>query len=392
MIPGAELSDEELAELRRTGKRVRLRVAGRTWQGWTGVTIARGLERVVSDFTLTLVRRGPESQVPILIRPHSSCIVTIHGEPVITGYVDRADGEADRSSSHWVVTGRSKTCDATDCHATAGPVWTNRKLEEIAGDLVAPHGLEVAQEVAGDEVVDYRIPRFKLQDGDKVFAAIDRLAENAGVLVTDDELGRVVITRPSRAPKSKTVLRWGENILAGSAWHDGTEVFSQITIKGRTARSDGDFGLAVNVGAFVEDDAVGRFRPLVVNANGRISQGQADQRAAFELAARIARSYGGIFKVRGWRQADGALWRPNLIADVEAAALGLVGELVVAEVAYSIDRAGGEVAVLTVADPMGFEPFPPTIRKPRASSRLWLTQAELDDLIAKLDDLQTAGI
>ena len=210
---------------------VRLEINGVKYGGWTKISIRRGIGQVAGTFELSITERWPGQPIPAKIELGASCVVTVDGAPVITGYVDDVAPSYNAASHTVSVTGRDKTCDLVDCC----PPSTQLKgatLAAVARSLAAPFGIEVVDET-GVGVV----PGFKTNPGDTVFETLEQLARAKGVLLTTDGRGRLVICRASKK-KAATVLELGKNVFEGKGKFSMRDRFSSVTVIGQTAATE----------------------------------------------------------------------------------------------------------------------------------------------------------
>ena len=63
--------------------------------------------------------------------------------------------------------------------------------------------------------------------------------------------------------------------------------------------------------------------------------------------------------VQGWRDPSGALWSADLLVPVVAPWIDVEGELLIADVTFSVTEDGGSITVLNCAPPDAFQPEPP---------------------------------
>lgn len=350
-------------------ERVSLRVAGRDHAGWTRVRVARSLEQAASSFELAFTPREPGGTRPGRIRPGSTCEVRLGRDRVITGVVDTVRIRVDARSIEMVATGRSRTADLVDCSAVAtGGQWRGQKIERIAQILADTY--EVA--VVTGEGVDTGpvIPSHVLQDGENVHASIERMARLRALLVTDDHLGRLVLTRASTT-LSDTALEIPGNVEALEVLADASQVYSEYRCRGQRAGSDHDFGAPIAHATGTATDAgLGRTRILVVTAEGQADAARCAERARWEAAARLGRSLEVVATVSGWRRGDGTLWQTNELVRVRADVAGIDGELLVAGVTYDLDEAGSRTT-LALAPPAAYEPQAAVTSKARKASTIW---------------------
>lgn len=347
-----------------------LRINGANYGGWQAVEVTRSIEAAASAFALQVTARYPSEANPIRVQPGAACEVWIGQERVITGYVDKVAPRLAAGEHSITVNGRSKTADLIDCAAApdkASPKrWRGRTLEQIATELAAPYGVEVAT-LANTGAA---FSRHAVERGESVFDCLDRMARQRQVLVCDDAAGRLVLTRTG-SKRAAVAIEEGVNLLAGDSSADASQVFSTYTVKGQRAGDDHDFGDAVaQITGEAADPAVTRRRVLVVNAENHTTPAAAKARAVWEAASRLGRSCSASITVQGWRQKPGGeLWAPNLIVPVRSPSLALSGDWLIVEVAYHLDD-GGTTATLKITPPAAYlaEPIKPTAR---GGSGLW---------------------
>lgn len=348
--------------------RVQLLVAGRVFDAWTSVEVLRSTENACSAFALEVsAAGGPTGQPVVGLTVGAPCVLMLGKDTVCTGYVDEVNPSYDKDSRTLQVQGSSRTQDVVDCSAQhPSGSWTMRTPEQIATELCSPFGVAVS---LGPGVVTQPVQRWRLESGEKVYDALDRLARLQGLLITDDPLGNLVLTRVG-AGKASGALVLGQNVLKAEGRNSGREVYSAYTCRGQKAGTDLDSGLAVSA-AFgsATDPDVARFRPLTINAEGQAGAPQCTARAAWEASTRIGRSMGAVYTVAGWRQLDGRLYAPNELVTVQDAWLGLAGELLITGVAFTLNTSEFR-SRLTVAPAAGYSPL--VLPAPRAAGgRNW---------------------
>lgn len=353
---------------------IRLRVDGRTFAGWTSVSVTRSIESAAAAFALGVTSRYPGAENPIQIRPGSSCSVWIDDDRVITGFVDEITASYDATTLSRSVGGRSATGDLVDSSATASPgKWSGVTVEAIAAALAAPLGVDVV--VDPGVSTGGPVARHRLEVGETILESIERLAVSRGLLVTDDAAGRLVLTRAG-SRRTATALEYGANILRGSGRVDAAGVFAEYRAKGQRAGNDQDFGAVVAevIGTATDPDVTARARVLILPSEKTMTAADAQRRAEYEAATRAGRSIQAEYTVAGWRDAAGDLWTPNTLIEVRDPVLGIAGELLIVEVVLTLDD-GGELATLTVAPAAGYRPDPLKLASSRggvrAASGLW---------------------
>ena len=385
-------------------------VDGTEYAGWQALRVTRGLTRATSDFDLTVSERWAVGATGSAwqILPGSKCEIRYHGETLLTGWVDAYRPSYDATQHSVRLAGRSKTCDFVDCSVLVdGGQFMGMTVGDIAKQLAKPFGLEV-------NVIDDGKPEaeVQVQQGETCFALIERLSRLQALLVTDDASGRLVLTRAGSG-RASTQLRHGQNILSASSDLDNSKRYSECLVKAqrpgndnksqddaptheawpgwnaaaRAAAQRASAAIAVianpgerhrarraavrdgttpkrgnpttltQISGKAKDPEITRYRPLVIVAEAQSDDAMAQTRADWEIRRRKGEGTKATIVVNGFRQQDGKLWQPNMMAQVEAPWLALKRELIISEVTYSYDDSG-EKTTLTLTLPDAFLPDP----------------------------------
>ena len=351
---------------------VALLINGKAYRGWTQVAVTRALDAISGAFAISLTERWAGSgrisqQVePWPILNGDRCQIKIGDDTVIDGYVDQfrpAFGPNDHTIE---IQGRDKTADLVDCSAFHQPdQWKNLDLLQIAKILCAPFGVSVRADVdVGD-----KFPSIKLQQGETVFAALDRLARFRKVILSPDLGGGVLITRAGRT-RSETSLQQGVNIKSASGVLDDSQRFSLYVVKGQNvSASTDDAALEGLAEGRATDSQVTRYRPLLVMAETGANNASAKERAIWEANVRLGRGAQAQVSVRGWRQTPGGrLWTPNIVVPIRASFLRMDGDMLVRQVTYRRTEQDGTVCDLDLVSPQAFSPEPPDRKADKAAT------------------------
>lgn len=329
---------------------VTLTIAGRRHEGWTAATVTRALETIAGQFRITLSERAPGETTPRVIRAGDSCELALEGDRVLKGHVDTARISYDAGSHTIEVSGRDATGDLVDCSASLGPrragedcaeklpsEWHGETLEAIASALAAPFGIPVRAEADTGRP----LRRFRIEEGETAFEAIERACRFRGVLPLSDGNGGLVLGRPSRS-RTAVPLERGVNILSASGESSWLDRFSEYTLLGQQPGSDFLTATgAAHVSACARDGGVTRHRPLAIVAEQGLDAAEAQERIDWEASVRAARSRRATITVQGWRETPGGpLWQPGRLVKVKDDWLGLDRDLLVATVQQSLSEAG----------------------------------------------------
>ena len=331
---------------------VSLILGDRVHVGWTAATVTRSLETISGRFDLTLSEREPGETTPRVIRAGDRCQVALGNDLVITGWVDEAAVEYDSASHVVSVRGRDTTGDLVDCSAATQPgEWRDARLEEIATALCQPFGIDVSRETDTGEP----FARFRIEEGESVFEAIDRACRFRAVLPQSDGTGGLILGGPSR-DRASVRLERGVNILAGSARSSWLSRYSDYSLKGQQAGGLDGFTAeqVAHVSATARDPGVNRYRPLTIIGEQSQAEAEAQARVQWEANVRAARARSAGYTVQGWTEVpDGALWRPGRLVHVVDDWSGLDAELLISATTQSLS-ASGTLTDLDLVQPDAF--------------------------------------
>lgn len=329
---------------------VMLTVGGRKYGGWTDIEIAVGIDAVASSFRIGLTERWPGHSERWVIDAGSPAVVSIGGEPVITGYIDRLESWLSKDLHNVTITGRSKAADLVDCSAVNQPgSWLNRSLESIAADIAQPFGITIIAEAPTAPP----LKRFALQQGESAWDAIARMLKQRGLIGVSRADGSVALVSPKPGAAAITLAE-GRDLLEIRGEHDVSDRFSRYIAKGQASGDDQASG-AVVAGPKGEasDPGAGRYRPLIVIAEDQASAASLAKRAEWEATVRAAKAQEATVVVNGWRQQGGALWTPMQLVRLRAPSAWIDDSVMAVSVIYRDDN-HGQVAELRVGRPEAY--------------------------------------
>ncbi|MEM7522168.1 MAG: phage baseplate assembly protein [Pseudomonadota bacterium] len=350
---------------------------GRLYTGWSAVSVERGVSRAASSFSVAVSRTHPDVGAVQAFRPGDPVVVSI-GDPdgarerILTGSIDRPTSDLSSTDHPIGLEGRSRTKDLIDCWRIDPPYQIRGRLEDIAAELCRPFGIAVETRVSTGQ----DIPDFRMEQGDKVWPAIEELCRLRTVFGRDTPAGDLALDRPGRRGADGALILYGtggaddrRNTIKSAAFDsDEGERFSPVVVRAQGVRSADNFGRNANeVTAQALDPGVGRYRPRLVRPDRQMTTAQAQAYADWEVARAFGLSQTLTVVVDGWRQPGGALWDAGLTIPVDIDALNVRGDWVSESVDWSVDDAGGSITTLTLRRPEAFEPAPPGGLSPQAN-------------------------
>lgn len=338
-------------ELKVFEKNIRLRevvtlyINKEVYEGWEDVQITKELNACASDFQVSLTDRWQQDKEDWRIQPQDLVHVHLAGKSFITGWVESVAVSMSAGTRTISIGGRSKTGDLVDSSVTGPNEYYSVNLLEIAAILCKPFGISVASQTN----VGGKFEKITVQQGETVFALLDRLARQRKVIISSSAEGQLLFLSQGTA-KSKTELRQGINILSGSATLNTTDRFSNYIVKGQNVAYLGDGEQSTGPEGETKDEGIKRFRPLVLMNETLSDGGSARDRAIYEAHVRLAKSLSVEIEVQGWLKDDGEPWAINELVDVDAPFLGIRKTLLIKKLSFNKSNGGTKTTISLVRD------------------------------------------
>lgn len=347
---------------------ITLRIDGVDWTYWQTVEITRAVDAVAGSFSLGLVERWGDSQSGMQSLPIAagqSCEVLIGSDQVIKGYIDKVSSAFSHAGHVITVTGRDASADLVDCAAVHKPgQWSGLTCAALAQILASPFGVPVRAE--GD--VGAALPTFKLEPAEKAFDALERALNQRECFACPDGKGGMVILKIG-SRTSQGNLKQGVNVKEASLDCDISKRHSVYIVQAQKPGNDNEYGVAAcAVTSSIKDDAVTRYRPMLIKAENSADSGTARQRAAWEKTVRAGRSVTARVVVQGFRQLGvgseqrGPLWEINSMTEVDIPYLRLQQRLLISKIVFKRSIQSGSTTELELRDPAAFTPEPKKLK------------------------------
>ncbi|MGF6792777.1 phage baseplate assembly protein [Paraburkholderia sp. 35.1] len=332
-----------------------LTVGGQSIAGWTSIRVTRGMERIPSDFDISLTERYPNVS-DIVVMEGDPCVVAIDGDTVITGYVDRVSEIVDAHNHVLSVCGRGKCEDIVDCSAQFDSFQFKKvTAADVATALCKPFGITV--KVIGSPGILFE--QVNLNVGDTPYAKIDELCKAAQLLCYEDADGALVLA-PISTVEAAGGFALGVNVERAGYLRDISQRFSEYRVYLVGVGLLQDLGVQALTEYTVNDTTMPRYRPKAFIAEtGDAGATVAKQHALWECNRRIGRGNVVTVTTSSWRDAAGTLYAPNTLAALSLPQLKLIDgqKFTIGEVTYRRDM-NGTACDLILMPPQGFQPEP----------------------------------
>jgi prophage tail gpP-like protein len=348
------------AQYTRDEAKIAVMVGAQSYEGWLQSEVDRSLETLAGVFSIpvSLVPGDPPA-----IKRQDKVEVRIGGRTVITGFVLAAEPFYRRGECGMRIMGRDRAGDLVHCSAIyKGGQWRNVTVDRIIKDVIGPFGLELKVDTeVGDPVKD-----FKLGHGETALDAVARAARLRGILVTRDDAGRVLLTKAGKERFKGAIVR-GQNVIEMQSIGTDEQRHSHYYVYGQS-HVVADFDTARGLKALARDDGVGRYLPLVINADGNTTQAELQTQADHTMRVRRGHAYGYRYTVEGWTY-QGEPWPLNQRVAIYDDVAGLDGdEWLICGVKQTCDLKEGDVTELTVRPIEAYDTAP---LKTKVKRRNW---------------------
>lgn len=330
--------------------RISVVVNGQAYEGWLQSEVDRNLEAISGRFSIpvSLVPGAPPA-----IQRQDLVQVRIGNTVVMTGYVLAAEPFYRRGDCGMRIMGRDRTGDLVHCSAVhKGGQWRRAGLDRICKDLVAPFNLQVVV----DADIGAPITDFKLCHGETVLDALARAARLRGVMVTRDSAGNLLLTKAGKRLFKGAIIR-GQNVISMESIGTDENRHSDYFVYGQS-NTVADFEQARGGKARARDEQITRYLPLVINADGNITQAELQALADHTARVRYGHSQGVKYTVEGWTW-QGEAWPINERVAIYDDVLGLAGrEWLICSVRQTCDLKDGDVTELVVRPIEAYDTVP----------------------------------
>jgi len=342
-----------------------LRIKGKEYGGWTRVNVRKSLYQMTGSFDLETTDTFPGDLKKWDIKMGDACSVSIDKQVIITGYIEDIPISYDATNHSIGFSGRDKTGDLVDCSFTeTSKEWNNQKIITIIKALCLPFGITVDIDSSVTSKVNEKTPteQFKINEGETAFDTIFRLCKPKGILPVSYGNGKLVLTGTG-TQKTKDILEFGKNILAGSITQSDKERYAEYIVKGQGEKTIFNTNAdAAQPKGIYQDNLILETRPwrkIVIWPDSSCTAGFCKDMAKWEGQNRAGKSRSIDYQVQGWTQSDGKVWPLNSLVKVKDSFLGIDGTVwLIASVNFTIGEGEGTITNLNLVSPDTFK-LPP---------------------------------
>ena len=357
---------------------VYLKVNGVNYGGWTSVNVVTSLQSLYRSFSVVSSRRiNTKGTFTLGFDVGDKVEVYLGRDKVITGYVKKV----------------SITCNATSLNLQVDGVGCPWAMFTSSLPFDSPKTyeqmtlVEIIRNISKSFEVPFKTDFHSTEKTSISFSAeeslkskVEGLIKKKNFLLSEDENGVLVLTRPGCERKSNDLLSLGKNVLESSKTVDANLIYSEYVVYGQGTNPD-------STRPVTDNQLVGRSsgssklkRVLAKKQTGNAIQSDLDVRATMLRDNSEANATALTFIVHGWRQSNRDLWRVNSFVDVTDSVLGVKGSYLIKGVTYSLN-AQGTTSTLELVLPSAFKyvDLSSTEEKVKKASNLKLTSVNITD-------------
>ena len=284
-----------------------IEVNGKEYSSWTHARITTSIGQAARTFILTT---DDNTERPD-IKAGAPCTVSLKTEQgnikIVTGHIDKRQTRYSKKRHSLIIAGRSRTADLVD--SGIKPPWTeysDASIEEIANTMAEPYGIDIITDIPTDigRTTDYAPT-----PGQCVIEAIEEIARDSGLFITDNADGQLVIADGTRWETQDGQLNSGREIISATITHDNEEQYRTTEVRGQSDNITG--AITTDLLAAVENPTI-RERNIYIFNEKRGNQESIENRARWEVNSRNAKARTAIYTVQGWKRNDTAVWEPKI--------------------------------------------------------------------------------
>lgn len=324
---------------------VKLLVGGKKYLGWTEIQIESGLTSFSRGCSLVATRNSRTASLCDGIEEGLEAVVKIGDDTVLTGYIVKKVTSYGAKEAKIQITIKSKTVDLEECTIPLGKPheWTGVSVAAVIKELAAHYGINVVDNGLGSGIKQ----ALRVSPSSVISGEILKLLRKDSLLITDDELGRLVICSSGLQGSASECLEYGKNILTGERTHDVSKVFKHYAVIGQGADPKSERSVPGNSLKGVADNPLfDRERWSVTEQSGNRTANDIQARADHLALNSIGNADVLKYTVQGWRQSGGGLWKPNMTVSVRDPMLDFRGILLISKVTHSLRNGDGSTTVL----------------------------------------------
>lgn len=331
---------------------MRIEVDGQSYDHFLSGWVEVAIDNLARRFEFTAATRGV-GDIPF--RAGQSAVVTIDGERVLTGWIERIDVSADPGAEEitYTISGRDKIADVVDS-SIDGLSDFSSTIARAADAVLRFLGVDakvIDQSASASRPFAGAAEVAKPDPGETAADFLWGIASRRQILLSSDGDGNLLLLNGDPTPVATRIVNRidgvGNNILGFSFSSDHSKRFHTYRVVAQPNVAESAFfdidiasSAVASISASFVDSRIRASRRRTIAGEATYTPGDARARARWE--ANLARAAGLSYTVAlpFFRDDGGALWAVNTAPIVEDEFAGIATRMLVARVRFDLSPGG----------------------------------------------------
>lgn len=340
-----------------TDQVVGLSLNGKRFEGWTEASVTRSLDSLADSFSVSYAGL-PKA---LGVRVGDECYLTLGESKIVTGHINQVDVSVQSDYASTTCSGRSDAGDLADCaaiHKTGQ--WLKQSMVQIITDLAAPFDIKVtaAAEIKADS---FRFARFEIDEGERVYDAMERLLRATGTIAVSRPDGSIHLMRITRTSGLRTTQLPMQFTTRRGFTQNEQDQYSVYRLRNQTMRANAEESPrhAALEKYEIKDETVRRYRPYVLGSDTHARVEELKTQATWERNVRHGKSLSVTYTLPGGLAPDGRPWEPGILVGVQDPDLGINDILLLVNASFKVTNTELETdLVLSYPEAYSLLPLP----------------------------------
>jgi prophage tail gpP-like protein len=326
---------------------ITISAGGGSYSAFEDVNVKAAFNEAARSFEFTVAAELGASATNAIFTVGTEVSISANGDLLLTGYVDSREPSFSAKKAEIVVCGRSKSGDLVDGSG-----------EHETGQFEKKDPLEIGQEISSEYEAKWesdqqleKIDQYQLQPGESCYRCVEKLARQQGMTITGTPEGNAKITKAGSERMSGGLIE-GQNILSGTAHHNGSNRHSKIIVRGQRPFGHGKDNLEIEEQE--EDGSVKRHRTIILIQDEDTDKKRAKKRAKNRKNRAKGNALKATISTQGFRDDGGQLWKPGALVWTESPFLDISQDMLIESVNYRQSESGS-IATLSLVDPAAYD-------------------------------------
>lgn len=325
---------------------VTISAGGGSYTAFLEVSVKAAFNEAARSFEFTVAAELGASATNQIFAVGTEITIDANGDLLLTGYVDSKEPTFAAKKAEISVSGRSKSGDLVDGSAEHETGYFENKDPLEIGQAVSS---EYEPKWESDQQLE-KVEQYLLTQGESCYRCVEKLARQQGMTITGTPEGNAKITKAGSERNGPLIE--GQNILSGTAHHNGSNRHSKIVVRGQRPFGHGDDN--VQIEATENDAGIKRHRSIIIIQDDDTTKDRAKKRAKNRKNRAAGNALKAEIAVQGFHDDGGKLWTPGALTWTESPFLDIAQDMLIESVNY-YQSERGSIATLHLTDPRTYD-------------------------------------